>query len=311
MADWLRGAPSLTELRDAFPAEWAQVEAHLATVVDRGDPEALQRYLTEVTRPPVPRPGHARPQQVVVAEAVRRQMTIEAVRQAALRLSTGVTGGTLRLGLVNGWVLQRLLFERGLRRKAVNLPAFRLAWPLLPQRHRLMPLVMEQGIYCFHSRPLLRGLARIIAGRPCLEIAAGDGTLSRLLAARGVSITATDDGSWDAYVDHDEAVVERLDAVAALRAHRPEVVVCSWPPPGNSFERHVFETPSVHTYLVLTSRHESAAGNWTAYRRQASFSLEEDTRLSRYLLPPTVDGMVLVFRRRAAGSGTAAGPLPR
>ena len=48
-----------------------------------------------------------------------------------------------------------------------------------------MPLVQPQGIYCFFSGAFVRELAKLIGDRPALEIAAGDGTLSRFLAARG------------------------------------------------------------------------------------------------------------------------------
>jgi hypothetical protein len=306
VARWLRERPSLAELRAAYPDEWKHVEEHVASLVRGQDPDRLRAWLADAARPPgAARPGavgrgHARPRKVVVSEVIRRHMTIEAVRQAALRVETGVTGSRLRLGLVNGWIMQRLLFERGLRRKAVSWPAFRLVWPLLTQRRRLMPLVMPQGVYCFYARPLLRGLARIVGDRPCLEIAAGDGTLSRLLAEYGVRVTATDDHSWDADVHYDDSVA-RLDAVSALAAHRPEVVICSWPPPGNTFERQVFATRSVQTYVVVTARNESVAGNWDAYRRQTAFELTQDARLGRYVLPPMVDGTVLVFRRRAQG----------
>ena len=53
---------------------------------------------------------------------------------------------------LNGFVAQRLLFARGLERKPVSMRRFRLIWPLLWQRRRLMPLVQPKGIYCFYSR---------------------------------------------------------------------------------------------------------------------------------------------------------------
>ena len=58
-----------------------------------------------------------------------------------------------------------------------------------------MPLVQPKGIYCFYSKPLIQDLAALIGQRSCIEIAAGDGTLSRFLAAKGVDLTATDDHS--------------------------------------------------------------------------------------------------------------------
>ena len=58
---------------------------------------------------------------------------------------------------------------------------FKTLWPLLWQRRYLMPLVARKGIYCFYSARLVDRLAALIGDRPALEIAAGDGTLSRFL----------------------------------------------------------------------------------------------------------------------------------
>jgi hypothetical protein len=72
-----------------------------------------------------------------------------------------------------------------------------------------MPLVQPKGIYCFYSKPLIERLAGLIGGRSCLEIAAGDGTLSRFLVAAGVRITATDNHSWHDSVDFPDTVLRR------------------------------------------------------------------------------------------------------
>jgi len=286
-------------VRAAYPAEWEQVQRELAVAVERGDTDQIQAYLVAAATPRPITPGHAPRQDAVVSDTIRRYLTVEATRQASLAARTGVNpGGKVRFGLVNGWILQRLLFEHGLRRKPVRLPAFRLLWPLLPQRRYLMPLVMPEGIYCFYSTPLVRALARIIGDRTCLEIAAGDGTLSRFLTAEGVTVTATDDFSWGLDPGPAQSPVARMDAATALRAHAPQVVICAWPPPRNTFERRVFATPGVEQYLLVTSRHEAAAGDWTAYRTQTQFEFTRDSRLSRLVLPPDAGGAVYVFTRR-------------
>jgi len=298
---WLLQAPSLAQVRREFPEQWQQVEAEVGGMARQGDRQQLLDHLHRVAGPGRPTRDRARAGSVVAAEAVRRYLTIEAVRQACLSAASGVPQGQLRFNLVNGWVLQRLLFERGLRRKAVRAPLFRLVWPLLPQRRYLMPLVMPEGIYCFYSGAFLRALAALLGGEECLEIAAGDGTLTRLLAARGVRIVGTDDHSWSGSVTFDDEVVQREDAAVALRRRLPTTVLCAWPPPGNTFERQVFATPSVQRYVLVTSRHEFAAGDWTAYRRQEPFVMERDERLSSLLLPREADAVVYVFRRRDRG----------
>jgi hypothetical protein len=203
--------------------------------------------------------------------------------------------GRLRFNVVNGWIAQRLLFESGLRRKPVSMPAFKLLWPLLWQKRYLMPLVGPRGIYCFYSKPLIARLRTMIGDRPALEIAAGDGTLSRFLADAGADITPTDDHSWRD-VDFPDSVL-REDAATAVRTRRPAVVICSWPPAGNNFERAVFETDSVELYVVVGSRHRFATGNWETYEQQTAFALTEDEELSALVLPPELDAAVYAFRR--------------
>ena len=170
-----------------------------------------------------------------------------------------------------------------------------------------MPLVRPKGIYCFYSSALVTRLAALVAGRPCLEIAAGDGTLSRFLGERGVEVTATDDHSWEHAIRFPEHVV-RQDARAALRAHSPQVVLCSWPPPGNTFERAVFATPSVQLYVVVGSN-EHGSGNWADYRAQQDFEMVHDREMSRLVVPHEQDNIVLVFRRRT--DAQRVDPSPR
>jgi hypothetical protein len=293
---WLRTGPSLRELRDAYPTEWQTVQRRIAALADRHESE-VEAFVSAATRPAPSSPGRARPQRMLLAEEIRRQMTLAALRQANVSAATGVTAGRVRFGRVNGYLAQRLLFARGLERKPVSMTRFLLTWPLLRQRSYLMPLVRPKGIYCFYSRRLISQLAAIIGDRPCLEIAAGDGTLSRFLAARGVDITATDDYSWSGSVAYPDDV-QHLDAVKALRTHRPRVVVCSWPPAGNTFERHVFTTANVELYIVIGTRHEIGAGNWADYRLQDGFDLRLDEPLSRLVVPPDLDPAVYLFRRR-------------
>ena len=283
-----KGGSSLADLQSAHPREWEEVERELTGLVATQDRAALARYVQDVA---AALPAGSDPR-----ERVRRQLAVAAVRGEWVRAAAGVRGGRIRFGLVNGFVAQRLLFARGLERKPVSMGWFRAVWPLLWQRRRLLPLVQPKGIYCFYSRQLVDELARLIGDRPCLEIAAGDGTLSRFLRAAGVTITATDDHSWKHAVTFPEAVI-RQDAREALRVHAPSVVVCSWPPAGNRFEQHVFRTRSVELYVVIGSRHAFAAGNWDAYRAQQGFTMEEDEALGALVLPPELESAVYVFRR--------------
>jgi hypothetical protein len=295
--DWLRTEPELDELVEAYPQHWRRVEAELDQVINRDDPEAIKTYLAQVANPRAALPGRARAKRELLAAEIRRQMTLQALQQAILAASNRGRTGRVRFGLINGYVAQKLLFRRGLERRPASARLFRLVWPLLRQRRLLMPLVQPKGIYCFYTRQLIRRLTGMIGDRRCLEIGAGDGTLSRFLAQAGVAVTATDDHSWQSRVDYPVDVLCE-DARTALRKHAPQVVLCSWPPPGNSFERAVFTTRSVDLYIVITSREEHAAGDWETYRSQDAFTMAEDPELSRLVLPPEIEPMVLAFHRK-------------
>lgn len=306
--DWLRGKPSLVEVRTRYPREWERVRREVSALQGVQDRQRLADHLAAMARSPQETPGRRRPESEVISTQVRRYLAVTLLDQAYLSATTGVRSGTVRLGLVGGLLAQRLLFARDLERKPVSLFWFRVVWPLVRSRRRLMPLVRSQGIYCFYSRPLVRRLAELVGDRECLEIAAGDGTLAAFLRRAGVRITATDDYSWGDAIRYPEQVIH-LDARKALRTYQPRVVICSWPPAANTFERHVFTTASVELYIVVTSRHELGAGDWDTYRCQQDFDLTDDRALAELTLPPELDGAVLIFRRRAqADSGTPDGP---
>lgn len=296
---WLEQQPSLDDLSEVFPAEWRDAQRDVAHILasrhhdDAAD--AIARLQIPMCRT-TSAPGMRDEQRILVSSLVRRHMVTALLRQVLSSRAAGVTEGRIRFNLLNGYIAQRLLFHRGLERKPASMRWFRLFWPIVWQKQLLMPLVQPKGIYCFYSKPLIVELATLIGGRSCLEIAAGDGTLSRFLAAQGVDITATDDHSWARSVTYSTTVI-RKDAVAALRQYQPQVVICSWPPARNPFEREVFRTPSVELYIVIGSRHRGSAGNWDDYAKQSKFSFQERTNLSRLVLPPELDGAVYTFER--------------
>lgn len=295
---WLRGRPTLNALIERFPAEWQAVRREVASMVARNDVDDIQVRILAASQPTQNLPGsRVRSARQRIAVEARRQMTVHLLKDAILRSSTGVAEGRIRFNLANGYIAQKLLFRRDLERKPVSIRLFRLIWPMLNQRRLLMPLVQPKGIWCFYSSRLVSQLAEMIGERACLEIAAGDGTLSRFLAEAGVNVTATDNYSWDDSIDFPSSVI-RQDARTALREHRPQVVICSWPPAGNHFEQHVFSTASVELYIVIASTNELATGNWASYRRQKTFDLAMDEGLSELVLPPEVEHGVYVFRRR-------------
>ncbi len=289
---------------DRFPREWEEVGRELTSALAEGRIEKLNDLALKAGAAAdhwKARLRGASPDQRVITRAlpplVRSRLWLLALDQCALAAAAGQASGKVRFNFLNGLLIQKLLFRRGLERKPASMTWFRLCWPLISQKRILMPLVQSQGIFCFYSNKLISGIAALIAGRSCLEIAAGDGTLSRLLTEAGSPVRASDDFSWGHVIAFPESV-ERMDAAAALKHHRPRVVICSWPPPGNPFEPQVFTTPGVELYLVVGSRHAFASGNRQAYAGQTTFDLEISRRLSSYVLPPELDSEVLIFRRR-------------
>lgn len=292
--------PSVAELEAQWPDHFSAVVSELERVVDGGRPGALSAYLQRLSDPSGSggRGGRVKQAEALGAAQVRLHIAKALLERMSLAAATGVSSGTVRFSLTSGSVLQRLLFSGGgLDRKAVSMRAYKALWPRVPeaQRRRLMPLVQPKGIFCFYSRPLVGALASIVDGRAAVEIAAGDGTLSRLLGEAGCPVIATDDHSWPG-ITFPSSVV-REDAATALATRSPEVVLCSWPPARNRFERLVFTTPSVQTYVVLLSRHEFASGDWAGYRAARGFTMEELAELSALVLPADVDPLVLRFER--------------
>lgn len=299
---------TLETLQARFPEEWQVVGEALVAAARTKRPEDLAAFMNRFHREGKPWQSRLRHQRVsastvkaalpYLAKArMARLAAEEMLRAVAARVATGREGESLRFRRWSGWLVQRLLFSRGLERKPVAMASFRWVWPFVTQRRILMPLVQPRGIYCFYSRELVLRLADLIGERSCLEIAAGDGTLTRFLNATGTPVHATDDRSWSHAVDYPDGV-EAVEATVALQRDRPSVVLCSFPPPGNAFERAVFRTPSVETYLVVTTRHRFAAGDWDTYESQTAFDLSHDLPLSRLVLPPEIDPAVLIFRRR-------------
>ncbi len=301
---WLQSKPSLDDLDAQYPELLEMVRRELADIVTNGTASELPAYLNRMSqserlleRKLQASRGDKKIAAALVQQAIRTRMAHLAIKQHLISEATGIEKGKVRFNLLNGYLAQKLLFADALVRKPVSLFWFRLVWPLLWQKRLLMPLVQPEGIYCFYSGQLIKELAVLIGAKSCLEIAAGDGTLTRFLADRGVKIRATDDYSWKHDIKYPESVI-RQDAHEALREHAPEVVICSWPPAGNAFEQQVFKTGSVQLYIVIGSRHRFAAGNWDDYNNQSVFDFEEDEKLSHLVLPPELDAAVYVFRRK-------------
>ena len=301
---WISRDDRLEELVDRYPAVWKQAGEEITAVAQSGGAAQVNNHALKakaLVEGWQSRIAKSKNDPRVIKSALpwiaKGRMWLLTLDKCYLAAAAGKTTGKVRFNLINGWLIQKLLFKRHLTRKPASLSLCKLLWPLITQRKLLLPLLQDKGIYCFYSKQLISELRHMIAGRSCLEIAAGDGTLSQFLNDTGATVQTTDDHSWSHAISFPESV-EKLTARRALMKYQPRVVICSWPPYNNNFERHVFATKSVELYIAIGSRFKYVSGNWDVYTSQQSFEWCEDERLTGMVLPPESGNAVLVFRRR-------------
>ncbi|WP_310829570.1 hypothetical protein [Paenibacillus pedocola] len=228
---------------------------------------------------------------------IKARFAIHLLEQLNIAVSSKTPAANVRFNLWDGTILQKLLFKKAFERKPVSLGLFKFFWRLIINKKILMPLVNKKGIYCFYSKALIKELGVLIGDKKCLEIAAGDGTLTRFLNENHIPCIATDDYSWKHYIQY-PVFVEQADAKTALQKYSPEVVLCSWPVPKNPYEKHVFKTDSVNLYIVIGTRSSAYTGDFEAYHNADLFTMELNERLSALMLPPSNENAVYLFRRK-------------
>jgi hypothetical protein len=197
----------------------------------------------------------------------RRALALEA------RLGFPARGGGAK-AIAARAALARLLWSAAGERRVPPLPALDRALSALPLGE--LPWLVEFGplgpLYLFPTRPFLRALARQIralGAHRVLEVAAGDGHLSRALAreAPDLEVLASDSGAWErpqARMSASERRalaservaglppgegVHRLEARAGVRALRPDLVLACWLPPGPLLAR-IIRAPVRHVLEI-------------------------------------------------------------
>lgn len=275
----MQTSPNLEELRRRYPKEWNRILKRVEPLIRDNRVSEMNLLAQEYTSSKI-------------KSRIFRAI-FDAYSDAVLSRKTE---GKIELPRHEAWLMQRLFFRRDLQRKVVSPIGFKMCWPLIREKGIFLSLVASRGIYCFYSKPLIQRLKKIINRRSCIEVGAGDGTLSLLLQEEGVSIQATDDYSWSKQIRF-PSWVQKISAEEALKQMSPEVVISCWPPPENFFEQRIFETPSVQTYIMLGSRIPGATGNVHSYEQTKLFSCREDKDLSKAIYPPEVMPIALVFER--------------
>ncbi len=198
--------------------------------------------------------------------------------------------------------VERLLWTRSGGRR---LPSTRALDGALQRLRRgelfdLCELDPRGPLYLLPTRELVRGLAariRELGARRVLEVAAGDGFLSRALrrVAPELDVVASDSGAW---VDPRARMngrerrrlrgvevpgvrlgpeVLRLDAPAAIRRIRPDLVLASWLPPGQMLDR-LIRAP-VRYVLEIGAKGGVTPGSWSwRYAHEFREELEANAR---------------------------------
>ncbi len=290
---------TLAEYRRHFPQQVSAAKQQAMSLFKAGNLDALHTLVKQAQltikqwQSAGKSPRKDKSSQVINAKITL--LVIETYCRAALAKTS--SGGEVTLSSWDQWLAQRLFFTRDHQRRLPPAWLFRAGWALLRNKTAVMSAVQGQGIYCVYSTDLGRELQRIIGARKCLEVAAGDGTLTLLLERCDIDVISTDDHSWQHKVQFPDWV-EKLAAPAALAKYQPEVVICSWPPSANDFEEKIFATSAVQTYIVIGSKHHFATGNRDAYVAARKYFMQRPApELAALVLPAALDSEVLIFER--------------
>lgn len=283
------------ELCERYPEMWKQLEVELKSTKRSAQQEFVNKtmQLFKHHQQRIQKnPQDPRLVSVSLPHLIRARLLMLAMENMTQALQKDAN---LRFGIIGGRVFSRLLFKDG-KPKPASWFWTRFWLRLLPSRKDLLPVAQSKGIQCFYSKGFVNKVAKIVEGMEVLEIGAGTGDLTRFLSAKGVSIRATDDYSWEKFITYPE-FVEKLDAASALRQYQPKAVICAWSPFNNVFESKVFESTSVDLYISIGTRAEAACFNQRVYHTQKDFEWKQDLDLAAQILPSTGEWMVHVFKR--------------
>jgi hypothetical protein len=290
---------SLKQLSDRYPAVWQDVAAGLKERVSGGRADQLlawrQGALGDLQN--ARRIGQFG-DPAAASTAVKAQMTLLAIEQFCDVMS-GRAGVKPRLRDV--MVMNLLLLARLKSGHVFSTDGFDRVWRWMRDPIWAASELQRQGVWSVPTQELAEKIAGLCQGRRVLEIGAGNGLLCHSLKSQGLEITAVDDESWSLggkLIRARGAQVLTRDAVEALKEYSPDVVICSWAPVGNAFEREIFRTKSVHTYLAISSRHSFASGNWGAYQEQQTFNCSTSEPLNSLIRPIEIEQQLLIFRRK-------------
>ncbi len=288
--------------KHSFPNAWRLANERASTLIKTNDPASLAGQIKQIektfeskktsiknkTLQPVAK-------QKIIMSAVDDRFLLRQIHEKLKLMAQNISAK--KTSKRDIWLAQKLFFKPDYARNCPRLWLAKLVWPLIKNKGGISYILQKQGIYSVYTREFVKKMAHLLKPyAQIIEIAAGDGTLSLELEKFGVKVHATDNHSWHSSVRYPDWV-ENCDATSALDRYQPQAVICSWPPPGNTFEKQIFLRSSVQVYLVIVSQHEYAAGDFSSYLQQKTFTMEEALDLNAMLLPPESQQRVLIFRR--------------
>jgi hypothetical protein len=143
----------------------------------------------------------------------------------------------------------------------------------------------DTGTYDLWTSEYISGLAELVKHhKTIVEVGAGDGRLSYLLARRlkettaaAPQVIATDSGMWR--IKRMFPVVQ-MDYARACSVLKPDCVICSWMPMGVDFSRAFRRSPSVLEYVLIgeTDLHGCCGHSWLTWGARGKMNDVQSTR---------------------------------
>ena len=295
---------SITQIAGLFPKEWEKVSKSATPLISTRNHQRIKEHLHVSqnnanlwTRKIIKSQHNPKVIKSALPHLAKSKLTKLAYQEYIDAAKTNNFALQTDFSFKDKFILKHFIKLPFLRVTPVRMWKFNFWWRFIHNKNLVINSLKSKGVYSLYSKDFVDGVARLLQSRDTHEIAAGDGTLTKFLKKSGANIAASDNNSWTHVVNFGSGV-RNLDASEALSIYRPKVVICAWPPPQNGFEKNVFKTPEVETYILITSRHDYATGDTKAYAEQEDFAYRINTDLSKLLIPQEVEAAVVVFNRR-------------
>lgn len=297
---------SLAELSSHEPDLWRQVMKNLRGAVEHKKfdqlAEMAQKSQALLARWSAAGGSPLAETQHVKQDLIKARMTVLAVEQ----FIAAFTGSTIKPTIFDRLLLNFRILPQLEKGNLWDLKQFDQIWSKLKGQGAAASIIQNAGFWSIPTREVTQGIRDYAQGQEILEIGAGRGLYIAALSQVGASVTGVDDCSWEPAKNKIKRCADKIQqksATESLAELNPKVVLSVWPPPGNTFEREIFATKSVHLYMAIVSKHRFASGNWRDYQAQESaprgFSCVTNESMNKLLRPIEAEQQILIFRRKS------------